>query len=380
MFYNLTNRDGETTLSLFYENGSTRVVPATHMNFSRLVEYLTSNSVYDEHQVERLVDPTVGIGEEMAEIAGDRVSYDLHNLYFDGQPLHSVISDHIKAKIQAGDDDWKRLVRFLLNVDENPSYRAQQAVYNWVSRTGLTLTEDGCFLGYKAVYHDHFSVSSGPNNWVNGELYQGGRETRVPHEVGYVISKKRADVDDTPGGGCSVGLHVGTYKYASGFAPVLMTVKVNPRDVVSVPEDGTGNWKIRVCRYEVISLNEEKVDFIGRSTSYNSEPEETDEDYAVADWIAGDVEDEDAEMASLSEEIGDDLEDAYPLLSHDEGAPFTLAEHAEEYPALQDDLENVELGHKEVGRRWAHLTTESSVRRYRKTHGIVPLTSQKKDQ
>jgi hypothetical protein len=51
--------------------------------------------------------------------------------------------------------------------------------------------------------------------------------------------------------GCSVGLHVGTYDYASNFTLNVLEVHVNPRDVVSVPTDS--NWaKVRCCRYVVI--------------------------------------------------------------------------------------------------------------------------------
>lgn len=53
---------------------------------------------------------------------------------------------------------------------------------------------------------------------------------------------------------CSVGLHVGTYEYASGYVGnMMLLVKVNPRDVVSVPDYDFS--KLRSCRYTIIAAD-----------------------------------------------------------------------------------------------------------------------------
>jgi hypothetical protein len=44
---------------------------------------------------------------------------------------------------------------------------------------------------------------------------------------------------------------VGSFDHAAGYGNTLLEVKVNPRDVVSVPSD-TGGAKMRVCRYTVV--------------------------------------------------------------------------------------------------------------------------------
>lgn len=339
MFYNLTNQEGVTTISVFFSDGDSRVVARTSPTFEPLRDYLLNTEPHDEEQVRRLVDPAVFIGTEMAEIAGGRVTYDLHNLFFDGKPLHSVIAKHIKAKIEAGDQDWKRLVRFMVNLDENPSFQAQQATYEWVERHGLTITEDGCFLGYKAVLHDHTSSSTGPDNYINGEYYgEPGVHYHVPHNVGDVVSKKRADVDDKPGGGCSVGLHVGTYSYATGFAPVLMTVKVNPRDVVSAggaSSYGEGSYKIRVCRYEVVALNEDKVDFIGKTTSLDITPSTDDGPDEERIYEAGSVDAEAEEMIRALEEAP---EKPWKVVEQD-GMGYTILEAFSTAKDAEESLE-----------------------------------------
>lgn len=427
MFFTVTNRDGQATLSVISDSFE-KIVASTHPNYAALVEYFatTPEDQHDEDYVRGLVDPTIGIGNALREAFGDRLTFDLHHLYLDGLKVSGPLASLIKERLTSADQDWMRFAKFLINLDRNPSYKAQQAVFEWVQANGLTVTEDGRFLGYKAVREDGLSSSSGPNNFVNGELINNGETCRVPHEIGSVISKKRADVDDTPGGGCSVGLHVGTLEYASGFAPRLMTVAVDPADVVSAP-DRNLEYKIRVCRYEVISLADPKQ---FASTSYDLQPKPEVEDATEADVTVGDAptpwkvveydnlgvtvlesfETEDAAQEALDGYVEDEPEGDFEVQYHDpdtgeiadgpedadqmtiedveveddeveteesleqdanEGNPsLTLAQNAELLPDLKADLEDTKFGHKPLAAKWSHLTTEASVRRYRKSQGI----------
>ena len=69
----------------------------------------------------------------------------------------------------------------------------------------------------------------------------------------------RGDVEHDPGVGCHVGLHAGTWDYASSFAQgAVLTVEINPRDVVSVPTD-CQDQKMRVCRYTVTGITEQEL-------------------------------------------------------------------------------------------------------------------------
>ena len=58
---------------------------------------------------------------------------------------------------------------------------------------------------------------------------------------------------------CSHGLHVGSLDYASDFSRgKLVVVKVNPKDVVSVPSD-CACQKCRVSAYKVVSVFEQEI-------------------------------------------------------------------------------------------------------------------------
>ena len=66
----------------------------------------------------------------------------------------------------------------------------------------------------------------------------------------------RSKVDDDRGRGCSYGLHAGALNYVAGYGSLesgdkIVIVKINPKDVVSVPSD-CNYEKLRTCRYEVV--------------------------------------------------------------------------------------------------------------------------------
>lgn len=390
MFYNLTNRAGQSTLSVFGEFGE-KVIPASHPFFQDVLVYLTTtpNEEHNEDDVVRLLDPTLYIGEQIAAIS-DRVTYDRNNIYLDGLPVHSTIGQHIVDRINAREESWDRLVRFLVKVSENPSKRSQEAVYEWIQRHGIQITEDGDFVGYKGVRPDGRSLTAGPNNFIDGALFgEAGKDYNVPHEVGTVISKRRGDVDDNADLACSTGLHVGTYSYGSTFGGPqnrLLTVKVNPANVVSVPSDDS-TYKIRVCEYEVIALNEARAEFSG----YTYDVEVDEDDFADYDSDEPLSDDERAELdavvqADREASVSDDefkREEALgvPTVSEaltQEPQYKTLAEAAAAISALDSDLRDVTQGHKEVARNWSEVTTESSVRRWRKSNGVKPQTALKR--
>ena len=62
---------------------------------------------------------------------------------------------------------------------------------------------------------------------------------------------------------CGAGLHVATLAYAQDYGnseSLIVIVKVNPADVVSVPED-YGCQKVRCCKYEVLSVFKEQFGY-----------------------------------------------------------------------------------------------------------------------
>ena len=112
-------------------------------------------------------------------------------------------------------------------------------------------------VGYKgvSVYHgETITVNNG--ELKDGDLVDKYTGKSYRNNIGDVCEMKRRQVCDDHTIGCDSGLHVGTFEYASDWAGaggVVVLVKFNPKDIVSVPSDCECQ-KMRVCKYEVVDI------------------------------------------------------------------------------------------------------------------------------
>lgn len=133
---------------------------------------------------------------------------------------------------------WKRLVK-------NPTQSSRESLFAFLEANHVPLTEDGCFMVYKRV----------DGNFMDCHTH------KIDNSIGRTVTMARKDVDVDRNNTCSSGLHVAAYDYAAhqyGGAR-LLTVKVDPKDVVAVPSD-YNNQKMRVCRYVVLNEYERTVE------------------------------------------------------------------------------------------------------------------------
>jgi len=174
------------------------------------------------------------LGEELPESLADKVR-DIHE---EGLPL-------------------SLFEKFWENLQLNPSSSSVRELYEFLSYKELPLTEDGCFLAYKGLDSDFWSISGNKETKViSGEVNSSGN---IFNGVGEKIEVRRWDVDDNRDNHCSFGLHVGSLDYARGFSQgTVVVVKINPKDVVSVPND-CNCQKCRVSAYEVVSIFEQEI-------------------------------------------------------------------------------------------------------------------------
>lgn len=167
-------------------------------------------------------------------------------LYYNGETIAGVLGERMLQMVDEG-FDLTPMVAFLTNLMENPAKRVVDHLYAFLDHGKNPITEDGCFLAYKAVREDFKDIHSG--NFDNS--------------VGQVLSMPRNRVDEDPNNTCSYGFHVCSFDYLPHFANAnghVMVCKVNPADVVAIPRD-YNNTKMRVCKYEVIS---EYEDYYGK--------------------------------------------------------------------------------------------------------------------
>ncbi len=167
-------------------------------------------------------------------------------IYHDGVAVVGVLGDRMLQMVEEG-FDLTPMSNFLKNLMENPAKRVVDHLYPFLDHGKNPITEDGCFLAYKAVREDFKDIHSG----------------QFDNSVGQVLSMPRNRVDEDPNNTCSYGFHVCSFDYLPHFAHAnghVMVCKVNPADVVAIPRD-YNNTKMRVCKYEVIG---EYADYYGK--------------------------------------------------------------------------------------------------------------------
>ena len=158
---------------------------------------------------------------------------------YNGEVIHNTLTKRIISFIRDG-LPYEPLVKFFNNLMDNPSKRAVDELYDFLEAGELPITEDGCFLAYKNVRKNYMDIHSGT----------------FRNMVGDVCEMPRNRVDEERERTCSYGLHFCSIAYLPHFSDSdgghTMIVKINPKDVVSIPAD-YNNTKGRTCRYEVVA-------------------------------------------------------------------------------------------------------------------------------
>lgn len=150
---------------------------------------------------------------------------------------------------------FDNMLKFLDNLAANPDIIAINELYLFLSDCDMPITDDGHFLAYKKIRKDYTDCYTGT----------------ICNKVGTVVTMLRDNVDNDRTRTCSNGLHFCAKGYLPHFGDndeVIVVVKVNPADVVSIPAD-YNNMKGRCCKYYVVAeLNEKQSleDFVSIET------------------------------------------------------------------------------------------------------------------
>lgn len=236
--------DGSRNITVFRPGDKPLVAADTHPNFEKIIE----GAIKEDDSILDLFDIALAAGQKLQRLT-ERITARNGWLYMDGDRMENVLVDQVMNFLAEGVDDWKPIVKFLDNVAMNPSAESREQLYNWIEKDKLTLTDEGMIVGYKGVKRDTthgYKSSSSGTAIVNGEVFTG----QIPNPIGAIVEMPRSEVLDSPSQDCAVGLHVGTWQYASTFSERTLEVEVHPRDVVSVPNYDKN--KMRVCRYKVV--------------------------------------------------------------------------------------------------------------------------------
>lgn len=250
MRYSIIKNDKGESLLVVFTDGTSKTVPSAHANYEMIKQAFLAEEKPTEEHIRDLIEVAAKVGTQLKSLS-ERVSFDGNNLFFDGDLLNDAISAHIVRMVREQDKGYVGLVRFLEKVSSNPSDESRKSLYSWIQGREFTITLDGDFLAYKGVQLDekgqNVSIHSGTAT-VNGRVVKG----HIPNPLRGVIEMPRSRVHSDIFVGCAPGLHAGTWDYAHSFGRGrTLLVKINPRDVVSVPADSS-TQKLRVCRYVVL--------------------------------------------------------------------------------------------------------------------------------
>ena len=227
---------------VFFHNGKPLKIEKTSPEYNRIIKAFDLPESEQDEKILSIIEEKVGAFERDGfSISPDGVNYQ-------GERLPTALANKIR-QIAAEGLPIKMFGKFWDQLQLNPSANSVRQLYDFLAYKELPITEDGCFIAYKGVQSDLWSCSGNTNTKVlQGEVSGSGK---IKNNVGDTIEVLRRDVDDVRSNHCSYGLHVGSLDYASSFGHTTLVVKINPKDVVSVPDDCRCQ-KARVCKYEVL--------------------------------------------------------------------------------------------------------------------------------
>ena len=228
-----TKRDGIETITIVDPEGSPSTLSSTHASFKDVLALWKEGkkreaveAISAATMVKSYTDGTFTVKDNELLVKGRVVPVELADMILDFK------SDEL---------DYMPLVRFAEKLLENPSYRSVQQLFSFLTKNKQPITDDGDFIAYKRVADNFLDLHS----------------KTMDNSPGTVVKMERNAVEDNPDITCSKGLHAACWDYAcnqyySGTG-VLVSVKINPKNVVSVPVDHD-NGKLRVSEYEVLKV------------------------------------------------------------------------------------------------------------------------------
>lgn len=265
--FRLITTDENTKDITVFVNGEMYVADSNHNpHFSQIVEKVMA----DDESVVDLFDLEKTVTKKFDRLS-ERVTVKDGNIYFDGSVVHDALSDQVLRYLEEGVEKWDGLVAFWEKLASNPNEHSREQLYTWLQNRSFQISKSGNIVAFKGVKlgkdGTYLSIHAGPA--IVDDVEMTGY---IPNAVGSIVEMPRENVQFNSSIGCASGLHAGTYEYATSFAQgAVLTVSINPRDVVSVPSDCNAQ-KLRVSRYKVVNAT---------AVEWNGVETELDDDYDV---------------------------------------------------------------------------------------------------
>lgn len=217
-------------------------IDKSHQNFARIKEIIANvkNEQIYTKDLEILFD-LIDLKSSLKKFSQGRVTVDDTGVKVDGKALHGSLANVMMNTLKTG--DMTRLTAFAKFHDkmmEAISFKVTKRLFDFVSKTGLRIDDDGDIIALKVVQSNYLDKHSGTFDNTPGKTCEVARN----------------QVDDDDNKTCSYGLHVCAPGYIKHFSSSsggdkLVEVKVDPRDFVAIPPDYNFD-KARCCKYVVL--------------------------------------------------------------------------------------------------------------------------------
>lgn len=243
------------------DKGVTRV-DVVDINTGETLSADSTSSQFDE--VKAVINTMVADGAELGAIRVETEKLQGKDIYEDVRKQLGITLDkdgtiHLPGDVTLPADvagvfqemttleQGKHLLEFAKLLSSNPYEHARASLIEWIcANPSLSILPDGRIRGFRGLSNNLTSIHSGYGIVDGVEMIDN-----LPNKPGSVLEFPAEMADHNPNHTCSVGLHVGTKKYALDFGVRWVTVAFSPADVISFPNDGT-SFKIRVTKFEVL--------------------------------------------------------------------------------------------------------------------------------
>lgn len=224
-------------LTVHFANGDVAVWSTTNPEMPHILE-LCKKAKWGEIETLNNINKAI-MNSKNIVVEKDTVKIDGVSVSNTNTPIMKFIK--ILQEKGVVDSEINRIKPFLENMFKNPFIDAVHEIYDYCKAMDFEITDDGCFLAYKKVRKDL------------GSVFDNGK---TKHKIGEYTEVKIYDTERT--NVCSNGLHFCSKSYLQHYpGDVIIIVKVNPKDVVSIPVDY--NFAKGRCRkYLVVGILSDK--------------------------------------------------------------------------------------------------------------------------
>lgn len=196
-------------------------------------------------QVEALLNPAAAVesfvkelnsvgGDVQVEIKGNDVIVTYRGLDVNAGELGSTIRSMVRVGY-----DVSHLLNLLDRLMKNPDPNVISRVFDFITTSGMPITEDGHIIAYKRV----------------NDNYRSFYDDSTEHVIGGIVKMDRKACNPNGAETCSHGLHFCSHSYLShwyGNQGRVLILKIDPINIVSIPND-YNDAKGRACEYLVLA-------------------------------------------------------------------------------------------------------------------------------